>query len=371
MTIFIDCVARRRRVGSLLVAALLGFVAIPLHAETLLVVRKSADAVDFLDPGSGLTLSSVPVGFAPHEISRSPDGRFAAVSNYGTRDRPGTTISILDLEHPRELRRIELGQFRRPHGIVWYAEDRIAVTTEEPAALLAVDPRAARVVMQVATGQAGSHMVAVIADPLRAFVTNLGAGSTSVIDLAGGRRIGDVATGAGSEAIAISRDGGEVWVAAGQAGTLTVFDARTLEVRARLRLPGRPIRIVMTPDGTALVTCAASSEIVALDARDRRELGRRSLAAPLGTDAQRAGAGSVVPVGVVLGADAESVFVAATQADVILDLALPELTVRRAIAVPGQPDGMALTPVMPQAQCHACEAPADPLAPEEPPAGTR
>jgi DNA-binding beta-propeller fold protein YncE len=363
----VSAVRMRRVARSLLGVALLGIFASPLAAETLLVVRKSADAVDFVDPGSGLTLSSVPVGFAPHEISRSPDGRLAAVSNYGTRDRPGTTISLLDLEHPRELRRVELGEFRRPHGTVWYAEDRIAVTTEEPAALLVVDPRAARVVTHVATDQAGSHMVAVIADPLRAFVTNLGAGSTTVIDLAGGRRIDDIATGAGSEAIAIAPDGREVWVAAGQAGTITVFDARTLDIRATLPLPGRPIRIVMTPDGTALVSCAASSELVVFDARSRRELGRRSLAA----DAQRAGAGngSVVPVGIALGADAASAFVAATQADAILELTLPALTVRRTIVVPGQPDGMALTPVMPQAQCHACEAPADPLAPEAPPAG--
>ena len=198
-----------------------------MPAETLLVVRKSAGAVDFVDPGSGLTLSSVAVGFAPHEISRSPDGRFAAVSNYGTREKPGATLSVLDLEHPRELRRIELGTWRRPHGVVWYAQDRIAVTTEEPAALLIVDPRAARVITQVPTEQAGSHMVAVISDPLRAFVTNRVAGSTTVIDLASSRKLADVPTGAGSEAIAVTRDGREVWVAAREAGTITVLDAQT------------------------------------------------------------------------------------------------------------------------------------------------
>jgi len=41
------------------------------------------------------------------------------------------------------------------------------------------------------------------------------------------------------------------------------------------------------------------------------------------------------------------------------------LTVTRTIDVPGEPDGMALTPIMPQAVCHACEAPADPYAPGE------
>jgi hypothetical protein len=31
----------------------------------------------------------------------------------------------------------------------------------------------------------------------------------------------------------------------------------------------------------------------------------------------------------------------------------------RVFDVAGEPDGMALTPVMPKAECHACEAPAE------------
>jgi DNA-binding beta-propeller fold protein YncE len=356
-----------RAVTVLLVGALLGLGSTTVPAETLLVVRKSAGVVDFVDPGSGLTLSSVVVGFAPHEISRSPDGRFAAVSNYGTRDRAGTTLSILDLEHPRELRRIELGEYRRPHGIVWYAEDRIAVTTEEPAALLVVDPRAARVITQVPTKQAGSHMVAVISE-LRAFVTNRVAGSTTVIDLASGRKLADVPTGAGSEAIAVTRDGREVWVAAREAGTITVLHSQTNGVLATLTVPGEPIRIVMTPHGTALVSCAGSGEVVAFDARNRRETGRVminvQLPARAGARAGTASATGAVPVGISIAGD-DTVFVAATRADKVVALALPALTVTRTIDVPGEPDGMAFTPIMPQAVCHACEAPADPYAPGE------
>jgi DNA-binding beta-propeller fold protein YncE len=63
----------------LLVATL---AALPAPAETLLVVRKTDDAVDFVDPGSGLRLASVALGHAPHEVSVSPDGRRAVVSNY-------------------------------------------------------------------------------------------------------------------------------------------------------------------------------------------------------------------------------------------------------------------------------------------------
>ena len=369
MSTSLDCAeSARRAVTVLLVGALLGLGSTTVPAETLLVVRKSASAVDFVDPGSGLTLSSVAVGFAPHEISRSPDGRFAAVSNYGTREEPGATLSVLDLEHPRELRRIELGAWRRPHGVVWFEQDRIAVTTEEPAALLIVDPRAARVIAQVPTEQAGSHMVAVISDPLHAFVTNRIVGTTTVIDLASSRKVADVPTGAGSEAIAVTRDGREVWVAAREAGTITVLDVQTNGVLATLTVPGQPIRIVMTPTGTALVSCAESGEVVAFDARNRRQTGRVTLDVqlPAGSGA-RAGAASAtgaVPVGISIAGDG-TVFVAATRADKIVALALPALTVTRTIDVTGEPDGMALTPIMPQAVCHACEEPADPYAPGE------
>jgi len=369
MSTSLDCAeSARRAVTVLLVGALLGLGSTTVPAETLLVVRKSAGAVDFVDPGSGLTLSSVAVGFAPHEISRSPDGRLAAVSNYGTREEPGATLSILDLEHPRELRRIELGAWRRPHGVVWFEQDRIAVTTEEPAALLIVDPRAARVMRQMPTEQAGSHMVAVISDPLHAFVTNRIAGTTTVIDLASGRKLADAPTGAGSEAIAVTRDGREVWVAAREAGTITVLDVQTNGVLATLTVPGQPIRIVMTPTGTALVSCAGSGEVVAFDARNRRQTGRVTLDVqlPAGSGARAGGASATgaVPVGISIARDG-TVFVAATRADKVVALALPALTVTRTIDVPGEPDGMALTPIMPQAVCHACEAPADPYAPGE------
>jgi YVTN family beta-propeller protein len=341
-----------------------------VNAETLLVVRKSADALDFVDPGSGLRLASVAVGHAPHEVSRSPDGRLAAVTNYGTRDRPGSTLSIIDLENPRELRRIDLGQHRRPHGVAWYATDRIAVTTEASRSLLIVDPRAARIVAQIETGQDGSHMVAVAPDLTRAFVTNLAGGSTTVIDLTSGGKVGDVPTGHGSEAIVITPDGREVWVASREAGMITVLDARTLAVLATLPLPGRPIRIAITPNGTALVSCAASGEIVAFDVRTRRETGRRKLEVPIGESAtQRSLAGpptgGAVPVGLALSGDGTTVHVAATGADKVVRLALPDLTILRVIDVPGEPDGMALTPVMPKADCHACEAPADPYAPDQ------
>ena len=336
------------------------------HAETLLVVRKTGDAMDFVDPGSGLRLATVALGHAPHEVSVAPDGRRAAVANYGTREQPGSTLSIVDLEQPRELARIDLAPHSRPHGVAWFAADRIAVTAEGSRQLLLVDPDTGRVVAAIETGQEVSHMVAVAPDARRAYVTNIGSGTTSALDLESGRKLGDIPTGAGSEALALTPDGGELWVAARADGHVAIVDTATLAVAARLPLPGVPIRIAITPDGrTALVSCAGSGEVVAYDVARRVERGRRRVDVPLAPGAEqrpfaRLAPGSVLPVGLLLSRDGRRAFVAATMGDRIAQYDVGTLAPFPAIAVEGEPDGLGLTPVLPKAPCHACQSPADP-----------
>jgi YVTN family beta-propeller protein len=351
---------KRSTIACLLAAA--WFAVAPVAAETLLVVRKTDDAVDLVDPGSGLRLASVTLGHAPHEVSVSPDGKRAAIANYGTREQPGSTLSIVDLEQPRELRRVDLAPHSRPHGVAWYAADRIAVTAEGSRHLLLVDPDRGGVVAAIETGQDVSHMVAVSADGTRAYVTNIASGTTTAVDLVAGRKLRDVATGAGSEALALAPDGRELWVAARSEGHVAVVDTGSLEVTARLPLPGMPIRIAFTPDGrTALVTCAASGELVALDVADRRERSRRKVGVPMAPGAElrpfaRLAPGSSLPVGLLVSRDGRSAYVAATMGDRVVQFDAATLEPLRSIAVAGEPDGVAVTPTIPRAPCHACEA---------------
>ena len=333
---------------------------LPASAETLLVVRKTDNAVDFMDPGSGLRLASVLTGNAPHEISVSPDGKRAVVSNYGTRELPGSTLGIIDLEQPHEIRRIDLAPHTRPHGVAWFAADRIAVTTEGSRHMLVVDPDAGKIISEIETAQETSHMVVVSADARRAYVTNIGSGTTTAIDLVSGRKILDVPTGAGSEALALTPDGRELWVAARADGHVAVVDASALEVRARLPLPGFPIRIAMTLDGrTALVTCAGSAELVAFDVETRAERSRVKVAVPLATGASarpsaRLAPGSVLPVGLLVSRDGRRAYVAATMSDRVVLFDTRTLEAVRSIDVGGEPDGLASTPVIPRAVCHGC-----------------
>jgi DNA-binding beta-propeller fold protein YncE len=350
-----------------ILCALLGWFAVaPVAAETLLVVRKTADALDLMDPGSGLRLASVALGHAPHEVSVSPDGKRAAVTNYGTREQPGSTLSIVDLVQPREITRIDLAPHTRPHGVAWFAADRIAVTTEGTKHLVIVDPDAGRAVSAIETGQDVSHMVAVSADATRAYVTNIGSGTTTALDLVAGRKLGDIGTGAGSEALAVTPDGRELWVAARAAGEIAVLDTATFAILARLPLPGIPIRIAITPDGaTALVTCAGSSELVAYDVARRAVRARTKVDVPLAPDAAerpfaRLAPGSALPVGLLVSRDGRSAFVAATMADRVVQYDVSALAPSRIIEVDGEPDGLASTTVLQAAPCHACEPSAAP-----------
>ena len=339
-------------------AALLG--ATDGSAETLLVVRKTDNALDFVDPGSGLRLASVPLGHAPHEVTVAPDGRLAAVSNYGTRERPGSTLSIVELEQPREVRRIDLAPHSRPHGVTWFAADRIAVTTEGSKHLLVVEPSTGRIVSQIETGQDVSHMVAVSPGGERAYVANIGSGSVTAVDLQGGRKLADIATGKGTEAIAVTTDGQGLWLAAREDGQVVVVNTGSLDVEARIPLLGTPIRIAMAPDGkTAFVTCAGSSEVVALDVASRKERYRRRIEVPLAPGAEqrpfaRLAAGSALPVGLLASLNGRTVYVAATMGDVVLRLDAATLAVQQIIPVGGEPDGLGVTSVMPRAECHAC-----------------
>jgi YVTN family beta-propeller protein len=332
--------------------------------EVLLVVRKSADALDLVDPGSGVALASLPVGFAPHEVAVSPNRRWAAVSNYGTDSRPGQALTLVDLEHPTRSHTIDITPYTRPHGVAWLDDQRIAVTSEASRQLLIVDAGAGAVKQSLATDRETSHMVSTDPSGGHAYVTNLGSGSLSVFDLAKGVKVADVATGAGSEGVAVSPDGREIWVTARQADEIAIVDAATLSVVQRVPMPGMPIRVVLARDGgTAYITCARAGEVVAIDTATRSVRARHRIDLPLASGAAgrplyaKLSAGSVAPVGVASALDGKSIYVSATMADAVVQLDAVNLQVLRTIAVHGEPDGAGITDVMPRAVCHACKAP--------------
>jgi YVTN family beta-propeller protein len=343
----------RTRAEAIVIIALAAtsLLAPAIHGSTLVVANKTDNTVDLIDLSAGKSVATLPTGYRPHEVAVSPDGTLAVVSNYGDRDQPGSTLTVIDLERVKVVSTVDLGRHSRPHGQAWISATQLAVTTEGSEHLLVVSPLNGTIDKEIKTGQKVSHMVAVTPDGSRAFVANIGSGTVTAVDLVGGSKLRDIPTGEGAEGIAVTPDGREVWVTNRAADTLSIIDPQTLEVRARIPCRGFPIRVAPTPDGTKiLVSAAESGEVVVIDAKTRQEIFRRQLDLSTAADTSTRLFGdrfgdSPVPVGLVVAPDGFSAWVAATQADAVVVVATAGLRVQGILKAGKEPDGMAVSSV--------------------------
>lgn len=86
----------------------LSLAGLAVAADRLFILNKSDDTATILDAATGKALATLPVGHGPHEVAVLSDERTAAVSDYGDREKPGRTITLLDLEKGRRIGAIEL-----------------------------------------------------------------------------------------------------------------------------------------------------------------------------------------------------------------------------------------------------------------------
>ncbi len=331
----------------------------PASQGTLVVLNKSDATATLIDLDSGSTVATLPTGDGPHEGAVSPDGRLVLVTNYGGRDAPGSTLTVIDVPAAKVAKTIDLGEYRRPHGVVWLRDGRRAlVTAEENQSLLVVEVESGRVVKTIATGQDVSHMVAVTPDEMRAFVANIGSGSVTVLDLDAGQHVKDVKTGAGAEGIEITPSGKEVWVTNRAADTISILDAATLEVVRELNVKAGlepdakpfPIRARATPDGKhVLVSTPGAGEVAVFDAATRELLRRIPMKLKAESVDGRLFGGqfgaSSVPIGILIPSGGKRAYVANANADAVAIIDLETWEVVGSLKAGREPDGMAWSPL--------------------------
>ncbi|MEK9136515.1 MAG: cytochrome D1 domain-containing protein [Bacteroidota bacterium] len=322
---------------------------------TLIVLNKSDNTAMLIDRASGAARAMVPTGKVPHEVAVSPDGNWAVVSNYGSREVPGNTLTVIDIRKGSKRKGIDLGEYHRPHGLAWLKEgSRLLVTVESEKSLLVVDVDSGKVVKAIRTDQDVSHMVVGTADDRRAFVANIGSGSVTVIDLERDSVIKSIPTGAGAEGIALSPDGKELWVTNRDGNNVSVIDTKTLAVVDSLHSESFPIRVKFTPEGEyALVSNARSGNVTVFDVKQRKEIKKISFEVEAVSEAQQRLFGdrfnkSPIPIGIVIPPDGKLAYVANSNADVIAVVDLSMWKVTGWIKVGREPDGLGFSSVMVQ-----------------------
>lgn len=294
----------------------------------LLVANKQEASLSIIEVESGKLLATVPTGQGPHEVAVTGNGRFAVVANYGAQ-APGNTLTVVDLRTRAPVGTIDLGEYRRPHGIVVLPGDSLVLVTSEASRSVVLVALEGGVRGAIATGAAGSHMVAVTADGRRGYTANVGSGSITELDIPGGVSARTLPVAPATEGIAVTPDGREVWVGSNGAHTVTIVDTRTWKAVDTLPAAGLPYRVAISPDGRTAVVPAPQAGVVRIfDVPTRRE--RAVLAFE--------GAG---PVGSTITADGAYVFVALQGSNEAAMVDLKSGKEVRRFATGAGPDGIA------------------------------
>ena len=320
---------------------------------TLLVLNKSDNNLSLIDLATKKSVATIPTGAGPHEVAVSPNGRIAVVANYGTSQAPGSSLTVIDIPGKKQLNTINLGEYRRPHGITWLRGNEIVVTAEGNKALLIVDIQSGTVAAAITTDQNVSHMVVLARRSNKAFVANIGSGSVTVIDLKGRKKITDLQTGAGAEGIDISPNEKEVWVTNRAANTVSVIDVNSLKILATLESKDFPSRVKFVPGGKhVLVSNARSGDVAIFDAVTKKEIRRVPMQLkPVegSTTGQRIFGNqfgqSPVPVGILVAPKLSHAFVANTNADIVTIIDLKTWQVTDRLTAGKEPDGLGYSPL--------------------------
>ena len=245
----------------------------------LLVANKGDRSLGIIDPAAGRMIANVPVhGVTGHEVVASPDGRRAFVpvfgdSGVGLPGTDGRTIAVIDVTARRLAAEIDLGRGVRPHCPLFGPRDSLLyVTTEIAHSVTVIDPATLRVVAEIPTGAAESHMLAIAPDNHHAYTANVGPGSVSVLDLRARKLIAVIPVAEKVQRISISPDGRRVFTSDQRPPRLAVIDAASNRVVDWIPLPATGYGAAPTPDGRFLVLAMPRANQVAIVDLDSRSV---------------------------------------------------------------------------------------------------
>ncbi len=121
--------------------------------RTAFVSLSGENRVALIDPAARKILRKVPVGTIPIQLYASADGKRLFAANQGSKQRPGTTVSVIDIASGKEIKSIKTG--RGAHGVVIGTEGRYAyVTNTFEDTVSVIDVTSLKVVASVPTGKA-------------------------------------------------------------------------------------------------------------------------------------------------------------------------------------------------------------------------
>lgn len=297
-------------VAAALIAPTVQLLAQARPTGTVVVSNMNDNTAMIVDPAAGRVVATLPTGEGPHEVAVSRDGKWAVVSNYGVRGRPGSSLTVIDITSRRVVRTIDLAPHQRPHGMAFFPGDSVlAVTSEASKAVLLVDLRTDKVNGTLPTTARASHMLGMSRSGDRIVTANIADSTVSVFNPAHAGDLRLIHVAAQPEGIALSPDGTTVWAGSNRDSVVVIADARRAQPIDTLRGFGLPYRLAFSPNGALVViTDPVHANVRVFDASTHRE--RFSIAIPRDSLVATAEVpGSPSPEGVAVSSDSRWAFV--------------------------------------------------------------
>lgn len=313
-------------VASLLLGACAAVGAQERKPAELLVLNKSDNTLAIVDSVTLKVVGKAPTGIGPHEVTVSADGKTAYVANYGDRETIGDSLSIIDIAARKEIKRLALGDLKRPHGI---AEKNgvIYFTSEIKKCVARYDPTLGKVDWTAPIDQNLTHMLVPSPDGRRLYTANIFSNSISIVEIATGK-VTSVKVGPKPEGLDVSPDGKELWVGHNEDGGVSIVDTASGTVKETVAVCRQPIRMKFTPDGRrVLISDPQKGDVYVYDAKTRKEITRLTI-----------GEGAV---GVLVSPDGKRAFVASMGENKVAVIDMASLKVVATIQPGGMPDGLA------------------------------
>ncbi|MFV0478609.1 MAG: YncE family protein [Parahaliea sp.] len=336
------------KTNAFIVVVLAILIPLATEADTVLVVNREDSSVTLLRSPGFEPIVSLPTGKAPHEIALAPEGLRALISNYGTDDEPGNTLTLIDFRKLRTVATIKLPVDSRPHGIAWPRPDTAIVTAEGINALLIIDMKTYQVRKRLPMHNEGAHMLVASRSGRQAWVSSRGSGTLTCVDLLSETLTDQVDIGVGAESVVLANNEQNIWVSNRQDGSIVILDATTLERLKTIRLSGLPVRL--SPDernSRVYATLAANDQMAVFDmlSYDRLKIINFDIAA---SDANAdknivEGLPGSIPYGVLAARDGKKIFVVHMRPEVISVLNGPSLRLVDQFKAGRGPDGMTWT----------------------------
>lgn len=229
-------------------------------ASLLLVCNKGDHTLSIIDTAAGKKIATVDEeGVTGHEVVASPDGKLAFVPIFGNSGvgKPGTdgsVIRVIDIAEGKIADTIDFGRGVRPHcALIGPKDGLLYVTTELENSITVIDPKSLKIVATIPTGQPESHMLAISSDGKRGYVSNVGPGTVSVLDLVQRKLLTIIPLGAKSQRITVSTDDKCVFTSNQTKPRLAVINAQSNQVERWIEMPGIGYGTATTPDGNFLI----------------------------------------------------------------------------------------------------------------------